>query len=174
MLYNSEKAYQLHRQNSRVRRPVQVRIPALALWLRGVDMKKKIKVILGAVILAVLVCALAIVYNIAKPKTITGSKNYTVEVVDKDGASKTYEGSTDQEYLRGVMDELTKNSDFTYEGEDSEYGFMINKINGQSAVYDTDGAYWSIYVNGEYGQYGADSQPVNDGDAFKFEYTLAQ
>ena len=51
---------------------------------------------------------------------------------------------------------------------------MINKINGQSAVYDTDGAYWSIYVNGEYGQYGADSQPVNDGDAFKFEYTLAQ
>ena len=72
------------------------------------------------------------------------------------------------------MDELTKNTDFTYEGEDSEYGFMINKINGQSAVYDTDGAYWSIYVNGEYGQYGADSQPVNDGDAFKFEYTLAQ
>ena len=54
-------------------------------------------------------------------------------------------------------------------GSDSEYGLFITSINGITAD-GSDGAYWSIYVNGEYGQYGADSQPVNDGDAFSFRY----
>ena len=71
------------------------------------------------------------------------------------------------------MDEL-KDQGFTYEGTDSEYGIYITTINGIKADYDADGAYWSIYVNGEYGQFGADQQPVNDGDAFKFAYEVYQ
>ena len=39
--------------------------------------------------------------------------------------------------------------------------------------YAEDGAYWAIYVNGAYGEYGADSQPVADGDAFSFIYESA-
>ena len=72
------------------------------------------------------------------------------------------------------MDELTENDEFTYEGTDSDYGIMINTINGVTADYNVDGAYWAIYVNGEYGQYGADTQPVADGDAFQFVYETAQ
>ena len=84
------------------------------------------------------------------------------------------EGTTDAEYLKEVMDELTENDEFTYEGTDSDYGIMINTINGVTADYNVDGAYWAIYVNGEYGQYGADTQPVADGDAFQFVYETAQ
>jgi len=78
---------------------------------------------------------------------------------------------TDAEYLRQVMDEA---EGLTYGGADSEYGIMIDSINGVRADYTLDGAYWSFYVNGEYCNYGIDTQPVADGDVFKIEYTLAE
>ena len=62
----------------------------------------------------------------------------------------------------------------TYEGEDSTYGFTVSVVNGESAVYDVNGAYWSFYVNDEYCNYGIDSQPVNDGDVFSIVYTPAK
>ena len=54
------------------------------------------------------------------------------------------------------------------------YGIMISTINGETADYATDGAYWALYVNGEYGMYGADSQPVADGDKYTWTYEKAQ
>ena len=65
------------------------------------------------------------------------------------------------------MDELKGTSDFTYEASDSGYGLFVNSVNGVTADYSTTGTYWAIYVNGEYGQYGIDQQPVNDGDVFR-------
>ena len=48
---------------------------------------------------------------------------------------------------------------------------MINTVNGETADFNTDGAYWSFYVNGEYCNYGISEQPVEDGDAFQIIYT---
>jgi hypothetical protein len=84
----------------------------------------------------------------------------------------TYEVKTDAEFLRQAMDEA---EGLTYGGTESEeYGMMIATINGLTADYATDGAYWSIYVDGEYGMYGVDSQPVEDGHTYQFVYTLAE
>lgn len=135
-------------------------------------MKKNRKLIIGAVVLVAVIAILAIVYSNFKPKTTTGSKSYTLEVVDADGNTTSYEGSTDAEYLSQVMDELVETGNFTYEGDASDFGLYITTINGIVADYDTDGAYWSIYVNDEYGQYGADTQPVTDGDDYKFVYEV--
>ncbi|MBR6381239.1 MAG: DUF4430 domain-containing protein, partial [Lachnospiraceae bacterium] len=44
---------------------------------------------------------------------------------------------------------------------------------GEQAIYAVDNAYWAFYVNDEYCQYGIDSQPVADGDAFKIVYESA-
>ena len=99
-----------------------------------------------------------------------GEKAYTLEVVSQDGSSKKYEAVTSQEFLKGAMDELSESQDFSYE----EDGGMIVAVNGEKAEYSTDKAYWAIYVNDDYGQYGADQQPVTDGDAYKFEYTPAE
>ena len=107
----------------------------------------------------------------AAEEAATGAeKAYTLEVVSKDGSSKSYDGTTSQEFLRGAMDELAGQGGFSYEEADG----IIVTINGEKADYNADGSYWSIYVNGDYGQYGADKQPVSDGDAFKFEYTSGQ
>ena len=73
------------------------------------------------------------------------------------------------------MDELSANgSGFSYAGTDSEYGLMVEYVNEERADYAQDGAYWALYVNGEYGQYGADSQPVADGETYSWVYESAQ
>ena len=130
------------------------------------------KIILGVAVVAVLVIVFAVIYLAASPKAGEGSKAYTVEVIDDTGASTVYEGTTDAEYLSELMDELAAAEDFSYDGYDSDYGLYITTVNGLLADYDTDGAYWSIYVNGEYGMYGADSQVVTDGDTFSFVYEV--
>lgn len=134
----------------------------------------KLPIVIAAAVLVIAASVFALVYFLNKPKTVEGTKAYTVAVVDKDGNSKEYTGKTDAEFLRGLMDELTAGGDFSYAGDDSDYGLYITTINGVTADYNADGAYWSIYVNEEYGQFGADAQPVNDGDSFKFVYEVYQ
>lgn len=109
------------------------------------------------------------VYSMNKPKVSDNLKSVTLEVVDSKGKSKDYKIDTEAKYLIGVMDELSKTQDFTYKAEDSEYGAFITEVNGEEAKSE-DSAYWAIYVNGEYGQYGASEQPVNNSDAFKLAY----
>ncbi len=153
--------------------------------------KKKTGLIAGVVALIALVAAFIVIYNINKPKPSSqtpaaeteaaqpaenetpavadegGSKNITIEVKGADGNTVTYEVATDAEFLRQAMDEA---EGLTYSGTDSEYGMMVEVVNGEKAVYAEDNAYWAFYVNGEYGQYGIDSQPVEDGDKFSIVY----
>lgn len=133
-------------------------------------MKKQTKIIVSVVAVIAVICILAGVYKVYGPQTSAGEKKYTVKVVDADDNVKTYTGTTDAEDLRDLMDELTEEGDFSYDGSESEYGLYITEINDEEANYDEDGAYWSIYVDGEYGQYGADSQPVEDGGEYEFVY----
>ena len=66
------------------------------------------------------------------------------------------------------MDELERMGGFEYESSAGAYGMFITSVNGVKAD-DSRKTYWAIYVNGEYGQFAADSQPVNDGDAYAFK-----
>ena len=139
------------------------------------ETNKKKRIIIGSVILVALIAVFAIVYAFNKPAVQEGGKQITIEVTGSDATTDGYTFSTDAEYLIQAMDELAEtNSDFTYSGSDSEYGMMIEVINGEKAVYAEDGAYWALYVNGEYGQYGADSQPVEDGAKYTWTYEKAQ
>ncbi len=135
-------------------------------------MKKSVKIIIALVAVLAVIGIFFGIYQANKPKAEEGTKAYTVEVKDADGNVKTYTGKTDAEFLRDLMDELTAKGDFSYTGSDGDYGLYIESINGITADYDTDGAYWSIYVNGEYGMYGADQQPVADQDTFTFAYEV--
>ncbi len=100
-------------------------------------------------------------------------KSVKLQVVNKDGKISEYNEKTEEKYLREVLDEISEDSDFTYSGSDSQYGIMIDTVNGERADYTLDGAYWSIYVNDEYANFGADQQPVNDGDTFALKYEKA-
>lgn len=135
--------------------------------------KSNKKVILGVVALVALIAIFAVVFMVFKPKTSEGSKAIVIEVVNKAGESTEYELNTDAEYLRQAMEELQAlEKGFTFAGDETQYGLTIHTVNGEKADFNTDSAYWSINVNGEYGQYGVETQPVTDGDTYSFVYTV--
>lgn len=127
-----------------------------------------LKHILGVAALALLIAALVLVYAVFREKPVSGGKQITIEVVNSAGQSKVYPVSTDAEFLLGAM---TDAEGLTFTGIEGPYGLMISTVNGETADYDVDQSYWSFTVNGEYCNYGASEQPVEDGDAFAIVYT---
>lgn len=132
------------------------------------DMKKK-NIALVIIILIIVIAFAG--YFMFRPDVSSGSKAITIEVTGSDNSVETYELSTDAEYLKGAIDEI---DGLSVEGEEGPYGIMVTKVNGELAEYETNGAYWAFYVNGDYCEYGIDTQPVNDGDDFGIVYTLAE
>jgi hypothetical protein len=122
------------------------------------------RVVLGIAILVVLVAALLIVWNVAKPSTVEGSKQIALEVVYEDGTTEDYTINTDAEYLKEAIEDTV-----TLDGEVGDYGYTLYTVNGVTADW-ADNVYWAIYVNGEYGMYALDQQPVADGDSFQLVY----
>lgn len=127
-------------------------------------------IIIAVLVLVVCMAAFAILYNVFRAKPAEGSKDITIEVVNKEQQSVMYEVNTDAEYLRQAMEEA---EGLTFEGDESEFGLMVHTVNGETADYTADGAYWSFYVNDTYCNYGIDSQPVLDGDAFLIKYEIS-
>lgn len=130
--------------------------------------KSNKKVILAVVILAVVIAAMAAVFFMFRLKPVAGSKAITIEVVNSAKESKVYELKTDAEYLRQAMEEA-KGLEFS--GTESEYGLTVENINGEGTDFN-NGSYWAFYVNDGYCNYGIDTQPVYDGDAFQIVYTI--
>lgn len=56
------------------------------------------------------------------------------------------------------------------EGEESQYGLYIKKVNGITADYDIDKSYWAFYVDGEYASSGADTTKIEKDKTYKLEY----
>ncbi|MCR4952334.1 MAG: DUF4430 domain-containing protein [Solobacterium sp.] len=131
-------------------------------------MKDNNKKTMWIAIVAVVAALLLGVWYFTKPKGMQGSKAVVIEVKDKDGNVKKFEGRTDAEFLKGAMDDFSAVG-FTYKSDVGQYGMFITEVDGKTAS-DADKAYWAIYVNGEYGMYMADQQPVADKDVFTFAY----
>lgn len=137
------------------------------------EAKKKVsagKILIEIILLIALAALMAGIYHFAGPKTMKGSKEYTLEVVDDKGEVTKYEGRTDEEYLRGALEELEEAKDFSMDGEEGEYGLFVTEVNGLTAEFEKDNAYWSIYVNDEYGMLSLEQQPVTDGDEYRIVY----
>lgn len=124
---------------------------------------KKLIIIIVAVV-AVLGLMLGI-YAGTRPETQTGGKSITVVVVHKDGTEKTFHYSTDAEYLAEVL-----LAEKLVTGYDSEYGLTIESVDGETADWNTDNAYWSLYIGDEYATTGVSSTPVTDGAVYKLVY----
>ena len=127
------------------------------------------KLFAGLVGLVALIAVMVVLFVVFREKPVQGAKAITIEVVDNNSESKVYSINTDAEYLRQAMEE-TKGLSFS--GTESEYGMMVETVNDVTADYNADGAYWAFYVNNEYCNYGIDTQPVKDGDAFSIVYTV--
>ncbi|WP_283607974.1 DUF4430 domain-containing protein [Faecalispora anaeroviscerum] len=99
------------------------------------------------------------------PRGTTGNKDITITLTNQQGSSRDYKVSTDAEYLKEAAESV-----LTLGGKDSKQGFAVYSINGETADFEKTKAYWAIYVNGAYGKYSVDKQPVTDGDTYAFVY----
>lgn len=131
------------------------------------ELQKTLKIILPLIILLCFIGIFIMVYRNFAPVSQAGMKNVHITVTDDQGKNTEYETITDAEFLKDVLDETES---LTYSGADSDYGIMVDTVNGLTADYNKDGAYWSFYVNNEYCNYGIEAQPVNDGDSFSIVY----
>ncbi len=126
------------------------------------------KKVIGIVVFILLVGLLAAAYFIFGPSAIAGDKSITIEVVNSKAETTSYNVNTDAEFLRQAMEEA---DGLEFSGDEGEYGIMLSSVNGETADFEKDGAYWSIMVNGEYGNYGIDQQPIVDGDVYQIVYS---
>lgn len=99
-----------------------------------------------------------------KPTEIgEGNTKFTLIVADKQGNETIFAVSTNETNLATALKNLG-----LIEGEDSQYGLFIKKVNGIVADYDIDQTYWAFYVGGEYSNVGADSVTIKSGETYKF------
>lgn len=141
--------------------------------VHAMEAKKTKKIIMGAAVFLILAAVLGIAYFQLRPKTEKGAKKVEITVIDKSGKETIYEIDTDAEYLKEAMEDA-KEEGLTFSGEESEYGLMIDRVNGEKASYEDGGAYWGFSVNGEYCNFGVSEQPVKDGDEFEVRYTVGE
>ncbi len=129
-------------------------------------MKNK-KLVIAAVVLALIIGAMAWLWMGSREKTIEGSKKITVTVVHADGTEKVFSYGTSAEYLGEVI-----LSEGLVEGVDGPYGLEIHAVDGEKASWDENQSYWALFVGEEYATTGADGVVLTDGGVYKLVYTI--
>ena len=129
-------------------------------------MKNKKAIAAAAIIgLVALIGILYAAYIHFAPSAVAGEKHITITIQFPE-EEKQYELDTDAEYLREALESVAEIS-----GEESEeFGFTLYSVYGVTADFNTDNAYWAIYVDGEYGMLSLANQPVTDGGSYAIVY----
>lgn len=119
----------------------------------------------------IIVAVLLLCYRQFCPQPAEGRKEIVVEVVDPDGSTETYAIETSAQYLEQALADA---AGLTVEGSRTEqFGLMILTVNGITADYNKDQAYWAIERNGEACRYGVSQQPIQDQERYRLVYTAA-
>lgn len=136
---------------------------------------KKIVALLLVMVLGIAIVACGGTAEPVAPVTNQGSENaagqegksFTVTVVHKDGSEKVFTYTSSEEFVGTVL-----KAEGLIKGNDGPYGLEITEVDGEQAVYATDGAYWAVYVGEEYAMTGIDTTPITEGGQYKLVYTV--
>lgn len=127
-------------------------------------MNKNKKTIIAVILLAVLVAALVLVWHFFGPNSETNSfdKTISVTVIHGDGSQKDFSIGTNEEFLRGALEQ-----EKLVEGDESEYGLFITSVDGEAA--DSAAEQWWCICDGDGNMLmtGVDTTPINDGDVYQ-------
>ena len=97
----------------------------------------------------------------------TAVTKFTVDIILKDGETKSVEISTAKKTLGEALYEkgLVKKQEF-------ESGFYT-EIDGVKADYSVDNSWWCVKQNDKMTQKGINDLQVKNGDKFSIEYTIS-
>ena len=128
-------------------------------------MKNK-KIVFAVFALFVVIGIMAGVYMGTRPGAVEGSKTVTIRIIHKDGTEKNLEYHTDLEFLADLLLEKELATGYTSE----EYGFTIESVDGVTADWQKDSAYWALYEGEEYATTSAAGIVLVDGGVYKLVY----
>lgn len=111
---------------------------------------------------ALLIASMLIVYFVFSPKPSEGTKKISIEVEHLASENKSFEISTDADYLRQALEE-----NGLVAGIESTYGLWVQTVDGETAD-DSNEEWWGYTINGETALYGVDEQLIYDGDTIVF------
>lgn len=98
--------------------------------------------------------------------TLGEGKTTFTFVVSIDESKITFTVNTDKEKLDEALLEVG-----LIEGDNSEYGLYVKKVNGIVADWSIDGSWWGFFVNGESSNVGVSFIDVEAGAQYGFTYT---
>ena len=98
----------------------------------------------------------------------SGAKQFEFDVIHMNGDSKRFIIHTDKDTIGAALVEVGLIS-----GSDSEYGLMVEVVDGEKLIYAEDNAYWAFYIDGEYAMTGVDSTAVEEGKVYLFKAEAA-
>ena len=95
-----------------------------------------------------------------------GQTSFKFEVTDLDGKTTKFLVKTDKTIVGDALQELG-----LITGDPGPYGLYVKSVNGITADYDKDGAYWAFYTNGEYALKGVDQTEIDTTATYAFVKT---
>lgn len=131
--------------------------------------KKTRNIIIAVAILLVLVVGALLIWGQNRPVAQEGSKTIELQVIHSDGSEKDFTLHTDSENLLGALLEV----DGLIEGEGEGSSFYVTAVDGETASWDEDQAFWSFTQDGEWLTTGASDTMISDGDHYEFTYTIS-
>lgn len=102
------------------------------------------------------------------PSSEEAKASFTVVVTDLDGTEQTFTYTSD---AATVGEALV--AEGLIAGDESEWGLMVTTVNGITADWASENAYWAFYIDGEYAQTGVDATELTDGATYSFVKTVS-
>lgn len=129
--------------------------------------KSSTKWILAGALLILLIIVFIAAYLVFGPKSRGNSDliHIQAEVILTDGTSSTFQIDTNEEFLRGALEQ-----EGLIQGNESAYGLFVTTVNGVTAD-DSKEQWWCFTKNGEILNTGVDSTPIADGEHYEITLT---
>jgi len=97
-----------------------------------------------------------------------GSYTFTLEVTDASGNVTTKIIETSEQTVGAALLSVG-----IIEGIESDFGLMVEYVNGIRADFNEDNAWWAFYINGEMAMAGVDGTNIEEGATYAFIFTPA-
>ena len=98
-----------------------------------------------------------------------GATKFYLDVVDTDKTLTKFEIHTDKKTVGEALLELE-----LITGNPSDYGLYVTSVNGITADWDTEKAYWAFYIGDEYAQTGVDATNITADAVYSFVKTVSE
>ena len=95
-----------------------------------------------------------------------GETVFRLEITAPDGTLTAWDVNTNEETVGAALLAVG-----LIGGEETEFGLFVTEVNGVSANFDVNGAFWGFFIDGAFAITGVDTTAIESGVTYAFVYT---